>query len=36
MFSITENVSLIRDFLKVSGSLGFDAGLVSLDQEKVI
>ena len=32
--SIVDNVSLIRDFLEVSGSLGFDAGLVSLDQEK--
>ncbi|KAI3370929.1 hypothetical protein L3Q82_023482, partial [Scortum barcoo] len=32
--SIVDNVSLIRDILEVSGSLGFDAGLVSLDQEK--
>lgn len=32
--SIVDNVSLIRDFLEVSGSLCFDAGLVSLDQEK--
>ncbi len=30
-----ENVSLIRDVLEVSGSLGFDAGMVSLDQEKL-
>ena len=32
--SIVDNVSLIRDLLDVSGSLGLDAGLVSLDQEK--
>ncbi|KAK1890035.1 putative 149 kDa protein [Dissostichus eleginoides] len=32
--SIVDNVSLIRDILEVSGSLGFDTGLVSLDQEK--
>ena len=32
--SIVDNVSLIRDILEVSGSLGLDAGLVSLDQEK--
>ena len=29
-----DNVSLIRDILEVSGSLGLDAGLVSLDQVK--
>lgn len=32
--SIVDNVSLIRDILEVSGFLGFDTGLVSLDQEK--
>ena len=32
--SIVDNVSLIRDILEVSGSLGIDTGLVSLDQEK--
>ena len=32
--SIVDNVSLIRDILVVSGSLGLDTGLVSLDQEK--
>ncbi|KAJ4919191.1 hypothetical protein JOQ06_000140 [Pogonophryne albipinna] len=32
--SIVDNVSLIRDILQVSGFLGFDTGLVSLDQEK--
>ncbi|XP_035853760.1 uncharacterized protein LOC118494306 [Sander lucioperca] len=32
--SIIDNVSLIRDILAVSGSLGVDTGLVSLDQEK--
>lgn len=32
--SIVNNVSLIRDVLDVSGSLGVDTGLVSLDQEK--
>ena len=32
--SIVDNVSLIRDILEVSGSLGLDAGLFSLDQEK--
>ena len=32
--SIVDNVSLIKDFWEVSGSLGFDAGMVSLDQEK--
>ena len=32
--SIVDNVSLIRDILEASGSLGLDAGLVSLDQEK--
>ncbi|KAJ4928837.1 hypothetical protein JOQ06_004461 [Pogonophryne albipinna] len=32
--SIVDNVSLIRDILEVSGSLGFNTGLVSLDQEK--
>ena len=32
--SMIDNVSLIRDILEVSGSLGLDAGLVSLDQEK--
>ena len=32
--SIVDNLSLIRDILEVSSSLGLDAGLVSLDQEK--
>ncbi|KAJ4923422.1 hypothetical protein JOQ06_021421, partial [Pogonophryne albipinna] len=32
--SIVDNVSLIPDTLEVYGSLGFDTGLVSLDQEK--
>ena len=32
--SMIDNVSLIRDILEVSGSLGLDAGLVSLDQVK--
>ena len=32
--SIVDNVSLIRDILEVSGSLGLDTCLVSLDQEK--
>ena len=32
--SMIDNVSLIRDILEVSGSLGLDTGLVSLDQEK--
>lgn len=32
--SIVDNVSLIREHLEVSGSLGFDAGLVFLDQEE--
>uniref|UniRef100_A0A8D3EEN3 Reverse transcriptase domain-containing protein n=1 Tax=Scophthalmus maximus TaxID=52904 RepID=A0A8D3EEN3_SCOMX len=32
--SIVDNVSLVRYLLTVSGSLGLDAGLVSLDQEK--
>ncbi len=32
--SIFDNISLIRDILEVSGSLGVDTGLVSLDQEK--
>ncbi|KAK1901664.1 putative 149 kDa protein [Dissostichus eleginoides] len=34
--SIVDNVSLIRDILEVSGSLGLDTGLVSLDQEKAL
>ena len=32
--SIVDNVSLIRDLLDVSGSLGLDVGLVGLDFEK--
>ena len=32
--SMIDNVSLIRDILEDSGSLGLDAGLVSLDQGK--
>uniref|UniRef100_A0A8D3EDT5 Reverse transcriptase domain-containing protein n=1 Tax=Scophthalmus maximus TaxID=52904 RepID=A0A8D3EDT5_SCOMX len=32
--SIVDNVSLIWDLLTLSGSLGLDTGLVSLDQEK--
>ena len=32
--SIVDNVSLIRDILEVSCSLGLDTSLVSLDQEK--
>ena len=31
---ITDNVMLIRDFLEVSGSLGVETGLISIDQEK--
>lgn len=31
---IVDNVSLIRDVLDVSSSLGMDVGLISLDQEK--
>uniref|UniRef100_A0AAQ6ILA1 Reverse transcriptase domain-containing protein n=1 Tax=Anabas testudineus TaxID=64144 RepID=A0AAQ6ILA1_ANATE len=31
---ITDNVILIRDVLDLSGSLGIDLGLISLDQEK--
>lgn len=32
--SMVNNVHLIRDVLDVSGSLGLDTGLISLDQEK--
>ena len=32
--SIIDNMSLIRDVLDVSSSLGIDFGLISLDQEK--
>lgn len=32
--SIVDNVSLVRDILEVSSSLGCDIGLISLDQEK--
>lgn len=32
--SIIDNVSLIRDVLDISSSLGLDAGLISLAQEK--
>ena len=32
--TIVENVSLIRDILEASSSLGSEAGLVSLDREK--
>ena len=32
--SIVDNMSLIQDILEVSGSLGCDVGLISLDQEK--
>ena len=32
--SIVDNVSLIRDVLDVSSSLGLDVGFISLDQEK--
>lgn len=32
--SIFDNIHLIRDILDVSGSLGLDFGLISLDQEK--
>ena len=31
---ISDNVSLIRDILDLSGSLGCDLGLISIDQEK--
>ena len=31
---ITDNVMLIRNFLEVSGSLGVETGLISIDQEK--
>jgi len=34
--SILDNVSLIRDFLDISDSLGIKAGLISLDQEKAL
>ena len=32
--SMVDNVHLIRDVLDVSSSLGFNTGLISLDQEK--
>lgn len=32
--SIVDNVSLVRGVLEVSSSLGYDTGLISLDQEK--
>lgn len=32
--SILDNVSLIRDILDISSSLGIDTGLISLDKEK--
>ena len=32
--SILDNVSLIRDILDISGSLGIETGLMSSDQEK--
>uniref|UniRef100_A0A3Q3AE51 Reverse transcriptase domain-containing protein n=1 Tax=Kryptolebias marmoratus TaxID=37003 RepID=A0A3Q3AE51_KRYMA len=32
--SMVDNIYLIRDVLEVSGSLGLQAGLISLDQEK--
>ena len=32
--SILDNVSLIRDILDISGSLGIETGLILLDQEK--
>ena len=31
---ITDKVMLIRDFLEVSGSVGVETGLISIDQEK--
>ena len=31
---ITDNVMLIRNFLEVSGSVGVETGLISIDQEK--
>ena len=31
---IGDNISLILDFLDVSGAIGLDAGLISIDQEK--
>lgn len=32
--SIVDNVPLVRDVLEVSTSLGYDIGLISLDQEQ--
>lgn len=32
--SIVDNVSLVRGVLEVCSSLGYDTGLISLDQEK--